>query len=40
MIETNDATLKKKKKKNLSPAKHYTKQCNLLDVKIRTQFMA
>lgn len=39
MIETNDATLKKKKK-NLSPAKHYTKQCNLLDVKIRTQFMA
>ena len=39
MIETNDATLKKKKK-DLSPAKHYTKQCNLLDVKIRTQFMA
>ena len=31
MIETNDATLKKKKN---------TKQCNLLDVKIRTQFMA
>ena len=30
----------KKKKKDLSPAKHYTKQCNLLDVKIRTQFMA
>ena len=29
-----------KKKNDLSPAKQYIKQCNLLDVKIRTQFMA